>query len=72
MTTLKVLITEFTESDKYTVTGTVSGLFEEVTPAFFDMILILSGLLKVMKDGRPVPRVMVNEVESGSLMLGSV
>jgi hypothetical protein len=71
--TLKLNVTAgFTESDKYTVTGTVIGPVEEVTPEFVGFILILFGLLKVMKVGRPLPRLIVNEVESLSIMPGSV
>jgi len=41
MTTLKVFVTLFTESDKYTVTGTVSGPDKDVTPAYDGLILII-------------------------------
>jgi len=43
MTTLKVFVTLFTESDKYTVTGTFTGPDEEVTPALYGLILITFG-----------------------------
>jgi hypothetical protein len=72
MTTLKVYSTLFASSDKYTVTVQVFGLSDYVTPASFGLILISLGEFKSMKDGTSVPREMVTEEESGSLVAGSV